>query len=64
MKLQQQLGKEFETSGEKRAVQIYIEEEWKQIKEVIVEAAEQTIGYQTKPDRRGWFDDECRIAFD
>ena len=30
----------------------------------IVEAAEQTIGYQPKPDRRGWFDDECRIALD
>ena len=37
-----------------------IEEDWKQLKEVIKEAAEQTIGYQPKPDRKGWFDDECR----
>ena len=66
MKFQQQLGKEFEKSGKTRAVEeeIYIQEEWNQIKEVTVEAAEQTIGYQPKPDRRGWFDDECRIALD
>jgi hypothetical protein len=41
-----------------------IEENWKQLKEVIKEAAEQTIGYQPKPDRRGWFDDECRRALE
>ena len=38
----------------------HIQEDWKQLKEVIKEAAEQTIGYQPKLDRRGWFDDECR----
>jgi hypothetical protein len=29
-----------------------------------MEAAEQTIGYQPKPDRRGWFDDECGRALE
>jgi hypothetical protein len=37
----------------------HIEEDWKQLKEVVKEAAEQIIGYQPRPDRRGWFDDEC-----
>ena len=66
MKFQHQLGKEFENSGKERAVEeeICIEEDWKQIKEVTVDAAEQTVGYKPKPDRRGWFDDECRIALD
>jgi hypothetical protein len=41
-----------------------MEEEWKQLKEAITEAAEQTIGYQSRPERRGWFDDECRVALD
>jgi hypothetical protein len=39
-----------------------MEEEWKQLKEAITEAVEQTIGYQPRPDKRGWFDDECRVA--
>jgi len=39
-------------------------EDWKQLKEVIMEAAEQTIELQTKSDRRGWFDDECRKALE
>jgi hypothetical protein len=30
-----------------------MEEEWKQLKEAITGAAEQTIGYQPRPDRRG-----------
>lgn len=66
MKFQQQLGKEFEKSEKEQAVEeeIYMEEEWKQIKQVIIEAAEQTIGYQPKPDRRAWFDEECRIVLD
>jgi len=29
-----------------------------------MEAAEQTIRYQPKPDRRGWFDDECRKSLE
>jgi hypothetical protein len=36
----------------------------KQLKEAITEAAEQTIGYQPRPDRRGWFGDDCRVALD
>ena len=60
-RFQQQLEEEFvklETewaTGKKS----HIEEDWKQLKEEIMEAEEQTIGYQPKPDRRGWFDDEC-----
>jgi hypothetical protein len=41
-----------------------MEEEWKQLKEAITEAAQQTIGYQPRPDRRGWFDDECKVTLD
>jgi len=52
---QQQLEEEFgklETEGvtEEKS---HIEEDWKQVKEVIMEAAEQTTGYQPKQDRRG-----------
>jgi len=42
----------------------HIEEDWKQLKQVIMEAAEQTIRYQQKPDRMGWFDDECLKALE
>jgi hypothetical protein len=41
---------------------IHTGEERKQIKEVKVEAAEQTVGYQPKQDNRGWFDEECKTA--
>ena len=59
MKFQQQLGKECEKSKKEQAIEeIYVEKVWQEIKEVIVEAAEQTIGYQPKPDMRGWFDVE------
>jgi hypothetical protein len=56
---QQQLGKEFEKTDKEGAVKelIHICEEWKQIKEVLVEAAVQTVGYQPKPDKRR-FDEE------
>jgi len=52
---QQQLEEEFgklENEGvtEEKS---HIEEDWKQVKEVIMEAAEQTTGYQPKQDRRG-----------
>jgi hypothetical protein len=64
MRFQQQLGKEFEKTENERAAEeeIHLEEECKRIKEVIVKAAKQTLGYQPKPDRRGRFDDECRLA--
>lgn len=42
----------------------HTDEERKQIKEVIAEVAEQTVGYQPKPDHRGWFNEECKIATD
>jgi hypothetical protein len=66
MKFQPQIRKDFEKLGKEGAVEeeINTEEEWKQIKEVVIEAAEQTIGYQPKPDRRGWFDDKCRTALE
>ena len=63
---QQQLGKEFgkaETEQVEKG-EISIEEELKQLKEAITQAAEQTIGYQPRPDGRGWFDEECRVALD
>ena len=60
----QQLGKESENIETERAVEytIHIGEERKQIKEVKVEAAEQTVGYQPKQDNRGWFNEECKTA--
>jgi len=30
----------------------HVEEDWKKIKQIIMEAAEKTIGYQPKRDRR------------
>jgi len=42
----------------------HIEEHWKQLKEVIMEAEEQRIRYQPKPDRKGWCDDECCKALE
>ena len=61
-RFQQQLEEEFGKLGTERVTEgeSHIEEDWKQLKEVIKEATEQTIGYQPKLDRRGWFDDECR----
>jgi hypothetical protein len=49
-RFRQQIRKEFEKLGKEQAVEelINIEEEWKQIKVVAIEAAEQTIGYQPK----------------
>jgi hypothetical protein len=52
------LGTEQVTNGESHK-----EGDWKQLKQVI-KATEQTIGYQPKPDRRGWFDDKCRSALE
>ena len=58
---QQQLEEEFRKLETERVTEEkrHIKEDWKQLKEVIMGAAEQTIGYQPKPDRKGWFDDEC-----
>jgi hypothetical protein len=60
----QQLGKELEKTERERIVEelVHTEKEWKQIKEVMVEAAEQTVGYQPKQDNGGWFDEECKVA--
>ena len=65
-RFQQQLEEEFGKLQTEKATkeESQIEEDWKQLKEVTKEAAEQTIGYQPKPDRRGWFDDECRRALE
>ena len=65
-KFQQQLEKELGKPETEHAAkgEIKIEEEWKQLKEAITEAAELTIGYQPRPDKRGWFDEECRVALD
>jgi len=65
-RFQQQLEEKF---GKLETEQVaeeesYIDEDWKQLKEVIMKAAEQTIRYQPKPDRRGWFDDECHKALE
>jgi hypothetical protein len=34
------------------------------VKEVPVETAEHTVGYQPKLDNRRWFDEECKTAVD
>ena len=52
---QQQLGKESEKirkegAGEKLT---HVDEEWKQLKEAIMQKAEHIIGYHRKPDNRG-----------
>jgi hypothetical protein len=49
------LGAERVTQGES-----HIEEDRKQLKEVIEEAENRRVGYQPMLGRRGWFDDECR----
>jgi hypothetical protein len=41
---------------------IHRDEEWKQINELSVQAAEKAVGYQTQPGNRGWFDKECNIS--
>jgi hypothetical protein len=38
---------------------VHVDEEWKELKEVIVETAEHTVGFKPKPENRGWFDGEC-----
>jgi len=65
-RFRQQLEEEFGKLETERVTEekSHIEEDWKQLKEVIMEAAEQTLGFQPKPDRRGWFDDECRKALE
>jgi hypothetical protein len=40
---------------------VHVVEEWKKIKEVLAEAAVQTVGNQTKTDKRRWFDEEYSI---
>ena len=65
MRFQQQL-EEFGKLQTEQATkeESQVEEDWKPLKEVIKEAAEQTIGYRPKPDSGGWFDDECRRALE
>jgi hypothetical protein len=66
MRFQQQLEEEFGKLGTEQVTEweSHVEEDGKQLKEVIKEAAEKTIGYQPKPDRRGWFNDECCRALE
>jgi hypothetical protein len=65
-RFQQQLEEEFGKLQSEKATkeESQIEEDWKKLKEVIKEAAEQTIRYQPKPDRKGWSDDESRKALE
>jgi hypothetical protein len=65
-RFQQQLEEEFGKLQTEEATkeESQIKEDWKQSKEFIKKAAEQTIRYQPKPDRREWFDDECRKALE
>jgi hypothetical protein len=57
---QQQLGKEFEKTEKKGVIKdlIRIVEDWKQIKDILVEAVVHTVGYQPKTDKRHWLDEE------
>ena len=41
-----------------------VDEEWTQLKEVIVEREEHTEGYQRKLDNRTWFDEGCKTVAD
>jgi len=52
-RFQQQVEEEFGKLETERVTEekTHIEEEWKKIKQVIMEAAEQTLGYQPNPDR-------------
>jgi len=63
---QQQVEEEFGKLETERVTEekSHIEEDWKKIKQDIMGAAEQTIGYQPKPDRRVCFDDECLKALE
>jgi len=65
-RFEQQLEEEFGKLGTEKVIEgeSHIEEDWKQLKDVIKEAAKQTIGYQPKSDRRGWFGDECHRALE
>jgi hypothetical protein len=42
----------------------HVDEKWTQLKEVMVETAEHTVGYQPKLHNRRWFDGECKTAVD
>ncbi|GFG37136.1 hypothetical protein Cfor_05796 [Coptotermes formosanus] len=59
---QQQLQKELEKNERERTVQelAHMQEEWKQIKEVMMEVALQTAGYQPKQDNREWIDENTK----
>ena len=65
-RFQQQLEEEFGKLGTEQVTEgeSHIEEDWKELKEVIKEAGEQIIRYKPRPDRRGWFDDECFRALE
>ena len=55
--LKSKLGK---TGSEDRADIISIDEQWKSIKEAMLETARETIGEKAKIRNEEWFDDECR----
>jgi hypothetical protein len=63
----QQLGKEFEKTEKEEEKEGVVKElirivvEWKQIKDILVEAAVHTVGYQPKSDKRRWLDEEYSI---
>ena len=39
----------------------HVDAEWQKLKEITVE---HTVGYQPKPDNRGWFEEECKADID
>jgi hypothetical protein len=59
----QQLGKEFERTEKEGIVKelIHIDEEWKQVKEFLVEAAVKRQGINQNQIKRRWFDEEDNI---
>lgn len=41
-----------------------METSWENLKNIIKQTAEETIGYRTETIRNDWYDEECRVAIE